>query len=176
MRLSPHPDSRPPAITVESELARFGAAFAIRYLVRGDVSAIRMPPPAPAVRTDELWKHTCFEAFVAPEAGDSYFEFNFAPSSAWAAYGFSAYREGMHALDGVDPPIIEHEITPDGLLITVSLFAPNVARIARRVALTAVIEDTHGERSYWALAHAPGKPDFHHRAGFVLELPPSEQT
>jgi hypothetical protein len=41
-----------------------------------------------------------------------------------------------------------------------------------RVALAAVIENDTGELSYWALQHAPGKPDFHHPDGFTLELSP----
>jgi hypothetical protein len=40
-----------------------------------------------------------------------------------------------------------------------------------RLGLSAVIEDTRGSLSYWALAHPPGKPDFHHADGFALELP-----
>ena len=39
------------------------------------------------------------------------------------------------------------------------------------VALSAVLEDSKGVLSYWALAHAPGKPDFHHPAAFALDLP-----
>ena len=39
-----------------------------------------------------------------------------------------------------------------------------------RVALSAVIEDESGHISYWALKHAPDKPDFHHAAGFILEV------
>jgi hypothetical protein len=39
-----------------------------------------------------------------------------------------------------------------------------------KLALTAVIEDSSGTLSYWALKHAPNKPDFHHSDGFVLEL------
>jgi hypothetical protein len=39
-----------------------------------------------------------------------------------------------------------------------------------KLALTAVVEDDSGNLSYWALRHAPGKPDFHHPNGFVLEL------
>jgi hypothetical protein len=34
-----------------------------------------------------------------------------------------------------------------------------------------VIEETNGRLSYWALAHPPGKPDFHHSDCFALELP-----
>lgn len=44
---------------------------------------------------------------------------------------------------------------------------------AWRMAASAVVEEADGTKSYWALAHPPGKPDFHHEAGFVLELPPS---
>jgi len=39
-----------------------------------------------------------------------------------------------------------------------------------RISLTAVIEDTSGRIAYWALKHAPDKPDFHHAAGFILEV------
>jgi hypothetical protein len=35
-----------------------------------------------------------------------------------------------------------------------------------------VIEDQSGGVSYWALAHPPGKPDFHHADGFALEFSP----
>lgn len=40
-----------------------------------------------------------------------------------------------------------------------------------RLGLSAVIEETSGAKSYWALAHAPGKPDFHHPDAFALDLP-----
>jgi hypothetical protein len=33
-----------------------------------------------------------------------------------------------------------------------------------------VIEDTSGHKSYWALAHPPGKADFHHSDSFALEF------
>ncbi len=36
-----------------------------------------------------------------------------------------------------------------------------------RIALSAVIEDESGRIFYWALKHAPDKPDFHHAAGFI---------
>jgi hypothetical protein len=44
-------------------------------------------------------------------------------------------------------------------------------RLARRFGLAAVIEETSGRRSFWALAHPPGKPDFHHADCFTLEVP-----
>ena len=39
-----------------------------------------------------------------------------------------------------------------------------------RLGAAAVLEDDNGRLSYWALCHPPGKPDFHHPDGFVLEL------
>jgi hypothetical protein len=47
---------------------------------------------------------------------------------------------------------------------------------AWRIGLSAVIEDTNGEISYWALAHPPGKPDFHHANGFAYEISPAVKS
>jgi hypothetical protein len=41
-----------------------------------------------------------------------------------------------------------------------------------RLGLAAVIEELDGARSYWALRHAPGAPDFHHVEGLALRLEP----
>jgi hypothetical protein len=38
--------------------------------------------------------------------------------------------------------------------------------------LSAVIEDTNGGKSYWALTHPPGGPDFHHSDCFTHEFFP----
>lgn len=38
--------------------------------------------------------------------------------------------------------------------------------------LSAIIEEESGLKSYWALAHASGPPDFHNSACFVATLPP----
>lgn len=45
---------------------------------------------------------------------------------------------------------------------------------ALQIGLSAVIEEMDGTKSYWALAHPAGKPDFHHPDCFTLELPPPE--
>ena len=44
-----------------------------------------------------------------------------------------------------------------------------------RLGLSALIEDTSGRKSYWALAHPPGKPDFHHADCFAHEFSPAVQ-
>jgi hypothetical protein len=38
------------------------------------------------------------------------------------------------------------------------------------LALSAVVENSDGTLSYWALKHPPGRPDFHHADAYVLEL------
>ena len=42
------------------------------------------------------------------------------------------------------------------------------------IGLSAVIEEIDGTKSYWALAHGKGPPDFHNSACFDYRLPPFE--
>ncbi len=171
--LRPHPASRlAPAITVEAVAARqHPGGLRLTYAVSGEIGALHLPPAGPLARTDELWRRTCFEAFVSPGPDDAYVEFNFAPSRQWAAYRFDFYRSGMRAADDIAPPDIEAKRTGERFELGVRLRLPDwPADQAWRLGLSAVIEDTNGAKSYWALAHAPERPDFHHLAGFVLEL------
>ena len=142
--------------------------LALRYTVSGRIAEVRIAPPADPVRTDELWQTTCFEAFVETTPGAGYYEFNLSPSSKWAAYYFTEYREGM-ALAEVSPPAIITGANATHIDVDALIYLPPSAE-PRQLALTAVIEEVGGAKSYWALKHAPGKPDFHHADGFVLEL------
>jgi len=177
MILVRHPIADAPAVSrIEAEAVRDGARLSLRYALVGSPADLAIPALASPARADELWRHTCFEAFVRAAASDAYLELNFAPSTAWAAYRFTGYRDGMTAAE-IAPPRIEVETAADRLTLaaTVDLSVlPDLAAAARwRIALTAVIEDTSGAHTYWSLAHAPGgRPDFHHSAGFEVELPP----
>lgn len=176
--LTPYPGTRSAAVErIEVEVERLGEiGLKLIYRVFGDLTRIRLPDmdSDQTGRTDELWRHTCFEAFVKAEGRESYLEFNFAPSLQWATYRFTGYREGMapstiepwviHGSHG-DPLWLEVEIEP-GRMARPDLPAP-----AWRLGLSAVIEDIDGNISYWALAHPSDKPDFHHPDSFVLELP-----
>ena len=42
------------------------------------------------------------------------------------------------------------------------------------IGLSAVIEEIGGTKSYWALAHGRGPPDFHDPTCFAYHLPPFE--
>src|SRR5450759_5354325 len=78
-----HPDSRCFAVAkIEVGGARPRAdSLVLSYIVTGKMSNVRMPPAMAAARSDELWRHTCFEAFVRASSGAEYYEFNFAPST-----------------------------------------------------------------------------------------------
>jgi hypothetical protein len=173
--LHPHPSSRsapPSAIAVDVAQSEAGA-LKFCFALEGDLGALAIPAPASPLRMDELWRHTCCEAFIACDRGDGYFEFNFSPSRAWAAYAFDGYRAGMRPA-AVEAPTIAVTRDADLLIVDVTLRLPATA--GARLALAAVVEHSDGALSYWALANAPGKPDFHHTEGFVATLPPPERS
>jgi hypothetical protein len=144
------------------------------YSLAADMSRVRVPSSGVGGPADALWKHTCFEAFVAAAGAPGYHEFNFSPSHDWAIYRFSAYREGMARAEMGEAPEISIR-RGDGELeleSVVRLRHLSDLRDARhlRVAMAAVIEDDTGSLSYWGLRHPPDKPDFHHPDGFALEV------
>jgi hypothetical protein len=177
-KLKRHPDTPSAAVdTIAVEAVRNVCNLRLRYRVVGRIAAINIPVCAQSVHTDELWQHTCFEAFVKEEGAPPYCEFNFAPSTQWAAYSFTGYREGMRALSDFVPSDIDAKITATDIFLQANLLLsdwPNLLPPAIwRLGLSAVIEETNGAKSYWALAHPPGKPDFHHADCFALKLPPA---
>ena len=150
---------------IEASVARRAdGSLEVSYRLEGDVDRLRIPARAAPRFADKLWQHTCCELFVADAAGPGYTEFNFSPSGEWAAYRFTQYREGA-PLATRDPQI---RVRRGAGALT--LEARVVARGKLRVGLSAVVEQTDGTLSYWALRHAPGKPDFHHPDAFALEL------
>jgi hypothetical protein len=146
----------------------------LQYSLLADMSRVRVPLSGAGGRVDALWKHTCFEAFIAAADAPGYHEFNFSPSRDWAIYRFGAYREGMSSAEIGEPPKISVRRANDGLELRSAVHLGQLAdlRDARRlrVALAAIIEDDNGRLSYWGLRHPPGKPDFHHSNGFALEV------
>jgi hypothetical protein len=173
-----HPDLRfGPLDAFVVQVARPASRrLALRFDARGSFADLKVALPSPPKRVDELWRHTCFEAFVRTPDGDRYLEFNLAPSSQWAAYAFSDYRLRDDDPEMPTPPI-RFAARADGMTLAAELDLSKIAGLDGPwdVAISAVIEDKRGERSYWALAHPPGKPDFHHKAAFTLHLPPPDR-
>jgi hypothetical protein len=152
-----HPDTPPGAVqAIDAELVRVPGGAVATFSVVGDISRIAVPPPATPGRTDELWRTTCFELFVAGD-GCAYREFNLSPSGAWAAYEFDDYRSAVR--DSAAAIEIETVIMGKGLRLIAKIESEFVNPAA--VGLTAVIEETDGAIRYWSTGFAPGKPDFH---------------
>lgn len=172
-----HPDTPCSALdelSVEVSMPRPGL-LRLRFVTTGEVEAVSIPALALQERRDELWKHTCFEAFVGLRGG-GYLEFNLSPASYWSAYQFDGYREGMQVLTVAAPAISTASIASlFALGADIELSAQN-GEPSGKLALFAVIEELDGTRSYWALAHAPGQPDFHHPTCFAATLPPPSNT
>lgn len=167
--LIPHPNAQGgPAEKIAVEYERRAAQLWLRFIVEGDPHLIQWPAKLSPGRADGLWRQTCFEAFVSTDSG--YREFNLSPSDQWASYRFAGYREGMSPADegavvdgldgGADYVALEGRI--------------DLPEDALHLALSAVIEDIEGDKTYWALAHPSDKPDFHHPDSFTLMLPAPE--
>lgn len=182
LTLQRHGDSEGTAAeAVEVDLAwPAPGRLALTYVVTGDIAALELPPPSAGGRTDELWKHTCLEAFVGAVGQAGYHEFNLAPSTQWAAYGFSGYREGMAPVEPFEDPGVAVDAAPDRFVQRATLNLGDLPGLRAdadwRLALTAVIEQRDGLKSYWALAHPAGRPDFHHADGFSQILTPAERA
>src|SRR4051812_16775210 len=103
-----HPDSRNAAAArIEVGINCLGASLVLSYVLTGNMDDIRIPPVTAPARRDDLWRHTCFEAFIGASSGTAYYEFNFSPSTQWAAYRFASYRSEMRVADEIAAPAIE---------------------------------------------------------------------
>ncbi|MBS0394966.1 MAG: DOMON-like domain-containing protein [Proteobacteria bacterium] len=175
-RLSRHPLARwdGPEFTVRAHVAlKADGAAECRFEVLGEVGALAVPVAAAPARTDGLWRHTCFEAFVARAGAPAYAEFNYAPSGEWAAYAFDGYREAAPSPRLAAPAI--RAWRGEGRLELAALTEPGAWPAGARleVGLAAVLELRSGALGYFALAHPAPRPDFHDRRGFALALDPT---
>jgi len=165
-QLLPHRDYPPLGVTAIGASAwREDGRWHFRYLLEG-TSKLILPDAVAPGRADDLWRTTCFEAFVGG-AGASYTELNFSPSGQWAVYAFDGPRKGMRDADAAV------EVWLDSGEDWIALEAGVGADLAPGAALglTAVIEEEGGRKSYWALAHTNGAPDFHQPSCFLARLP-----
>lgn len=173
--LIPHPSK--PLRAVRSLSASVGVqpagALVFEYRLEADLARLRLPSRGAAQRIDGLWRHTCFEAFIAVAGQRAYTELNFSPSGDWSAYAFQDYRQGMAHAQLPGPPQIEVCQGKNRLQLEVKVALPAASgpREVLRVGLSAVLESEDGSLSYWATKHPPGKkPDFHHPEVLTLEV------
>ncbi len=173
-RLIRHPRTPSTAIEqIDVELVRARRGARISYRLSGRPARVKTqvyPVEHRPARRDGLWRSTCCEVYVRDADGPAYCEYNFAPSGDWAAYRFSGYRAGVEALE-IDAPRITLERSSACFVLHATLYGGPLGAGApsQRIALACVVE-TDDELSYWALAHPPGRPDFHHPLGFAAAV------
>jgi hypothetical protein len=145
----------------------------LAYTVAGDCRRLRIPAIRPIVRTDELWKHTCCEMFLACAGDLAYREYNFSPSREWALYAFRGYRDRIAEEPNEWPPEIMTTYSDSVFVLTARVLLPvALSTQALQLGLSTVLENDLGALSYWSLKHPPGKPDFHNRDAFVVTIAP----
>ena len=171
--LRAHPDTPCPAIaSIAVEATRPAPnRIDLNYRLEGDLGAIALPQAGPVRRGDRLWEGSCFEAFVRAGGDEGYCELNFAPSRAWAAYRFDSYRSGMTEAE-LPAPEIESNRGDGWITLGARVALDLPPDRAWQLGLATIVAAPGGERSFWALAHPPGEPDFHRRDCFVIDLQP----
>jgi hypothetical protein len=174
--LKAHPQARNDGVrSIGVRVSRLhNGALTITYALDADLDRLRIPQSGPSRIGHRLWQHTCFEIFVRRKDLPAYYEFNFSPSGEWAAYAFERYRKAAALGHDESSPSIAVRSTATKLELDVAmhlgaLSSQHTSHVLM-LAISAVIEARDGSLSYWALEHPPGKPDFHHSDGFVLEL------
>ncbi len=175
LNLVPHPQTPPaePDFKVWANVDHAGALGVVAstniwFGIGAPASRFVMPELVDPARADNLWQTTCFEAFLKDPGSDAYREWNFAPSSQWAAYDFTSRREGRTDADVAQPYVrIEDNMIWWAVGVTIAVDA----EVRWELGLSAVLEEKDGTKSYWALAHPEGdKPDFHDPACFIAHL------
>jgi hypothetical protein len=146
-----------------------------QYPLDADMSRVGVPLSGAGGLADALWKHACFEAFVAPEDAPRHHEFNFSPSLDWAIYRFSAYWEGMSPAEiGRVPRIsvrpgddVQHQLT--GEPIRWIRLDEGLRRLGRQSALEETVRRPGGARTI-------AKRELHQLKHRLERLPPAARA
>ena len=165
-----HRDTPPASVTgIAGRITPDGEWLRLRWRVDGAQNLI-VPKFAGKGRADSLWQTTCFELFLREPGSRAYIELNLSPSERWAAYSFSVYREGMEDHPMPHEPTCTMRQGQSMAIFDAAVPAASLPPLPWDCAMTAVIEEEGGIKSYWALSHPEGKPDFHDPACFTAHL------
>ena len=146
-------------------------SYGLRSKVNGSLSALLLQPSAQIQqRRDQLWMHSCFEAFLSLPNQKKYWELNISPSGDWNVYSLENYRQGQMPESTVESPRVRVQRTPLACQCDVQLdlnpWWPDVFR-APQLGLAVVLEQSDASLSYWAIRHHREVADFHDRRSFL---------
>ncbi len=142
----------------------------IQYSLIGSLHFIQWTPTTSEPRRcDDLWQHTCLEAFFSldQQANSPYTEMNISPAGHWNFYDFSAYRTDQRRTDHVSVAITSKNQT-DQALFQVEIKSPLKPLLLQYCGISVILEFQDGEKSYWALDHISPRPDFHNKMSWTL--------
>jgi len=172
--LMPFPAANLPAVTITGRISFQRNLLSLHYALAGNIQDVLLSPVSrnPS-RTNELWKSTCFEFFLAIKDQPGYWEFNMSPSGDWNAYRMDTYRRiGFREETGISQLPFECKEETGKFLLNASVDLTPIIRPVEelQMGITAVIQTKAGNETYWALAHPASQPDFHVRESFILWL------
>lgn len=171
-----HPDTPPVAVTrIAARITPDGDWLRLRWRIEG-ASALFSPKFAGKGRADNLWQSTCFELFLRQPGEQDYIELNLSPSERWAAYAFRGYREGMAEHPMPREPNCTMRLGQTLAIFDAAVPMATLPSLPWECAMTAVIEESGGTKSYWAVSHPGGKPDFHDPSCFTARVPAPDAT
>lgn len=186
--LIPFPATNLPNISITGEISVQKNILHLSYSLAGNIEDVFLPPTSRTPgRKDELWKTTCFEFFLAIKEQPQYWEFNMSPSGDWNVYHMEAYRRvGFREETSIQKLPFVMQKAPsarpsqrkpnrneaDGfhLNATVDLHRILPSDQLLEFGITAIVQTTNGNETYWALTHPAPIADFHLRESFILGL------
>jgi len=129
------------------------------YKIIGNIDDVIIPEKG---SLDEIWKSSCCELFLS--TGDTkYREFNISFSKEIQTYSFSDYRNGGR-VENIE--CVVEKIVKNSNVLELSIAITNIFGRELFGNIAVIIENSIGEKSYWALSHTPKKLDFHERGNW----------
>lgn len=160
-------------LVVKGEISRTADFLYLNFCLSGNVGEIVLPQNEyEPERRDNLWEATCVECFIKLENSERYYEFNLSPNGCWNLYRFDGYRKGMITEYRLKAIATKFYIEDDHMVIRTSFSLDGLVAPEEmvRVGVSCVLLHPDTTKSYWALSHAAGQPDFHHPESFLLRL------
>ncbi|PEQ11202.1 hypothetical protein B2G71_18100 [Novosphingobium sp. PC22D] len=171
-----HPAFPPRSVTsVSARITPEAEWIRLRWRIDGARDLV-VPAFAGKGRADNLWRTTCFELFLRAPGASAYVEVNLSPSERWAIYDFSGYREGMAERASPREPTCAMRKGEAMAIFDAAVPAAALPPLPWECQMTAVIEETGGIKSFWALGRADDKPDFHDPACFTWTVGAPEEA
>ena len=153
-------------ITIEASLSLTSQQLELSFLLQGVGDHYLFERESQAKRADELWRATCFEAFVKNLNSKEYWELNIAPNGSWNLYRFSDYREDMQEESRVLTPKVLFKQERDKVRVSIKVdFMEKLFDERVDFNLALILLDMEGKRHFFTLNPKEGVADFH---DFVL--------